>query len=139
MLKNVILKRTNLPLYQKAMDAYSLRLKTISNNIANVGTREYQRKEVEFEQLLDDALNKPTLQGSRTSENHMKLGTDRIDELEAEVVTPEDNFSNGINNVNIDHEMIELSKVQMNDSFLAKSVSGFFRTMRSAIRGQSQG
>lgn len=136
MLEGLLFDRTKQPLMQKALDAYALRLKTTANNISNVSTHGYERKEVKFEEKLSDALNNPSLSGSITSSQHMKLGKDNLDELEPEVSVPQDEFTNGVNNVNIDHEMLELGKVQINNTFIMRSMSGFFGTLDAAIKGQ---
>ena len=118
------------------MDAYALRLKTVSNNIANVGTEGYERKAVNFEKKLLDIMENAELSGYSTNKNHMPLGKEALEDIEADVVIPEDEFSNGINNVNIDHEMLEMGKVQINNSYVTRAISGLFGTLDAAIKGQ---
>jgi flagellar basal-body rod protein FlgB len=136
MLENFIFKRTSLGLMHKSLDAYSLRQKAIANNIANISTRSYQRKLVNFEDQLQEALYSVRLSGERTNSTHISLGKGRVEDLEAEVFTPEDEFSNGINNVNIDEEMMELSKVQIQNTFISRKVSGLFANLQAGITGQ---
>lgn len=136
MLEDLLFNRTKQPLLEKALNAYSMRLRVISNNIANISTEGYKRKAVSFEDKLVEAYNASKLSGLRTTDDHIKLGKDNLDGVEPEVVVPEDDFSNGINNVDIDHEMIELGKVQINNAVIARSMAGFFGTIDAAIKGQ---
>lgn len=136
MLENLLFNRTKQPILQKALDAYSLRLNTTSNNIANISTKGYKSKKVNFEMKLIDAMESSKLSGFETSQNHMKLGKDKLEEIEADVYTSDSEFSNGVNNVDIDHEMVELGKVQINNTVIARAMSGFFGTLDASIKGQ---
>ena len=135
MLENFIFKRTSLGLLHKGLDTYSLRQKVIANNIANISTRSYERKLVRFEDQLDEAIYSVKLQGELTNPSHIKLGKARFEDLEPEVFSPEDDYSNGVNNVNIDEEMMELSKVQIQNTFISRKVSGLFANLQAGIKG----
>ena len=136
MLENLLFNRTKQPILQKALDAYSLRLNAISNNIANISTKGYKARKVDFENKLIDAMETSKLSGYGTSDKHIKLGKDKLDAIEPTVYVSDDDFSNGINNVDIDHEMVELGKVQINNTAISRAMSGFFGTLDASIKGQ---
>ena len=137
MLKNFLFNKTNMPLMEKTFDAYALRLKSISNNIANVNTKGYKSKEVHFEEKLQGILQNKSLDGNKTMDRHLEINPNNLNEVEAEVRELKTEHFNGRNNVSIDHEMLEMGKVQVQNAFLSKSMSGFFSSISSAIKGQS--
>src|SRR6185369_11481519 len=57
----------------KALDASTLRARTISENLANVQTPGYKRKEVDFEDQLQKAL-KAKLAAAQDQTGHMPAG-----------------------------------------------------------------
>lgn len=137
-INNFLLKKTTIPVLTKSLDAYALRQKSIADNIANVDTPGYRRSEVSFEEDLKDALNDRGLFGYRTHENHMRVGQQRIEDLEPIAYIPkDDSMPSGKNNVDIDMENVELAKNQIRFTFAARFIEGTFKRMKSAIRGET--
>ena len=59
---------------QRGLDCTTLRHQTIANNIANVNTPHYKRKEVTFEGELHRAIYGPKpIPAQRTDERHLKF------------------------------------------------------------------
>ncbi len=136
MIKNFILRQTNVPLLSKALDVYTLREKAISSNIANVNTPGYRRKFVSFEEQLQSAVEK-TLSGFRTNEHHLPVGRQRITEVRP--VLEEDNSNilySGANNVNIDQEIVEQVKNEIRFIYGARLLSKNFGALRASIKGR---
>lgn len=136
MIKNFLLNQTGIPLLSKALDVYSIRQKAISSNIANVSTAGYRRKEVEFEELLQAQMNK-RLDGKMTEPRHRPLGRTRVREIQP--VITEDKSSalpNGINNVDIDKEIIEQVKNEIRFSYASRLVAHKFNGLRAGIKGR---
>lgn len=103
-----MLKHTSVPLLSKALNAYGLKQRAIANNIANVTTPKFKRKEVLFEELLN--TENFEIKGSRTNEEHLILGKRNWEEIEPQVIQPKDDaLVNGINNVDIDKEVVALT------------------------------
>ena len=136
-ISDFIFNRTKIPALHKSLDAYAMRQKSISDNIANVDTPGYKRSEVTFEDDLKAALDKKGLFGYRTHPKHMRVGRPRIDEVKPIPTIPkDDSLASGKNNVDIDREMAELAKNQIRFSFAARFMEGTFDKLRSAIRGE---
>ena len=136
--------KTRIPLLGKALDAYALRHKVISSNIANVTTEGYHSQSVAFEDQLAGAIKGEGVQGLTTDTRHFPVGTamndaarPQIDESTAEGSLNEDDRASGINNVDIDHEMSELAKNQLRFKFAVRMLSDTFRGIQKSIRGQS--
>jgi flagellar basal-body rod protein FlgB len=122
----------------KALDASSLRGKAIAENLANVQTPGYKRKEVDFEDQLRNAL-KAKLAAAQDQPGHMPAGKGiDLAKIEPRVFEPDDPTLTGeINNVDVDMEGAKLAENQLYYSFLTKWV-GFDKYM-AAIAGRSMG
>ncbi len=126
-----------MPVLHKSLDAYSMRQKSISDNIANVDTPGYRRSEVGFEEDLKAALNKRGLFGYRTDPKHLSVGKPRIDDVKHIPFIPKDeSLASGKNNVDIDREMSELAKNQIRFTYAARFMERSFNKLKSAIRGE---
>ena len=121
-----------LDIMAKSLDAYYLRSETISNNIANVDTPNYKRKDVNFEDLL-----KKELSTARTSNigNSNMTSTSGINGIRPEIYSQETDSMYRIdgNNVDIDNEMSELVKNQMRYSVVLSQLNKQFTSMRTAM------
>ena len=115
----------------RALDASYLRETVIANNIANVDTPYYKRKDVNFQDVLDDAIDSAkykTIDQAVTS-----INTDDLNPIE---YTDAENFSYRIerNNVDIDTENAELASEQLRYQALIQSANLDFSRFRSVIK-----
>lgn len=101
----------------RLIQATEQRHKVISNNIANVNTPGYIRRDISFEGVLKEQEQGET------------------GELEVVNDTSTPRRADG-NNVDIDMEMGQLNKNHLVHQTLVQVLSGQVRTMRSAITGQ---
>ncbi|HUU28191.1 MAG TPA: flagellar basal body rod protein FlgB [archaeon] len=138
MLNKFMFEQTNLPLLHKGLDAYALRQKAIAHNIANENTHGYRRMEVKFEDELRKALKiDKSMTGEMTSPRHFKIGADVIEQVEPEPYMPDDpDLHSGINNVDIEEEMVRLAKAQLSFDFASRMAKRTFSGLRSSIRGE---
>ncbi|MCE5272162.1 flagellar basal body rod protein FlgB [bacterium] len=139
MLNQFLFEQTNLPLLQKGLDTYSMRQKASAHNIANVNTHGFKRVEVTFEDELRKALDYDRgIRGERTDDAHMKIGAGTLDEVKPVPFMPEDtDLHSGVNNVDIDEEMVRLAKAQLSFDFASKMANRTFSALRSSIRGET--
>lgn len=140
MLKVFLFNRTKIPLLEKALDAYSLRHKAIASNIANITTVGYKRIDIKFEDELRESLSGELIRGVRTNERHISIGSRDIREVEPEIVKENsmynsDPFASGVNNVDIDYEMVELAKNQIRYKLASRLIAESFRGIQKSIRG----
>lgn len=122
----------------RALDAYTLRQRTISKNIANATSPHYRPEYVKFEEFFHEAGI--VASGARTSEKHIPIGKKYDSDVEGEVNNahvpgPEIYFS-GETHVNIDKEMSELAQNQIRFRFGSRMVKRYFSGMTTAITGQ---
>ena len=136
MIKNFVLRQTNVPLLSKALDVYTLRQKAISSNIANVNTPGYKRKFVSFEEQLQNAVQK-TLSGIRTNEHHLPVGRQRVDEVQPRLEEDDSQvLYSGANNVDIDREVVEQLKTEIRFVYGARLLAKNFGALRASIKGR---
>lgn len=132
-----IFRKTKIPLLYKSMDAYALRQRSISNNIANVSTPGFKRTEVKFEEELLKALRRSATRGVLTHPKHLPVGKPTIERLKPIPFFPkDDSLRSGLNNVDIDREMAELAKNQIRVAYASRLLRGNFNKLRSSIRGE---
>jgi flagellar basal-body rod protein FlgB len=129
-------------LLSKALNAYSLRHKVISANIANIGTPGYKAKTVEFENLLNEKMSNVPYTGQSNNPRHidLSLGSAEVASPSIVEVSP-DSFNSeekksGINDVDIDSEMAEMAKNQIRFKYVSKLLGESFRGIQKSIRGQ---
>ena len=118
----------------KMLDTAALKQRVISANIANVSTPGYQRLGVVFQDELVRALGSGANRLSTTNPNHIP-GSNRLMNAAPEVVLIDDGYFNGVNNVNIEEEMVELGKNQLDFDTAALFLQKDFADLRTAIRG----
>ncbi len=127
-----------LDVLKRAMDASILRQKTIAENIANVDTPFYKRKEVVFEDELRKALNEkePMLPLKTTNPKHIRNTPDeKLPEPKVKVVD-DILFRRDQNNVDIEKELVDLAKNNILYTGLTRLVSTRFSMLRGVIKGR---
>ena len=105
-----------------SLDYASAKNRTIANNISNVDTPDYKAKDVEFKNVLNEALD-PSFDTKRTHAKHI----------------PFDNASQGqpfrvVTRQNT-KEMTDLAKNQIYYQSLVDRMNGKFGSLQSVIRG----
>jgi flagellar basal-body rod protein FlgB len=133
MLKELLFNTTQLPLLKKGLDAYALRHRAISDNIANAETPGYRRKVVKFEEKLDQALADERLR--RTHGSHLHRA-DELESINAELARDEQPSDvSGVNNVDIDREMTSLAENTTQYTLAAHLAKMHFEMLNQSIRG----
>lgn len=106
------------------LDITSTRHRVLANNIANADTPGFKRSDVEFREELAAALSRRDLQG--------------LAELRPRVITMEAGSAlrNDGNNVDMDTEMVEMSKNYLLYNINAQLLSKHFMALKAAIAGR---
>lgn len=134
-----IFNRESIPMIKTAINAYNLRQKIIAENIANATTPGYKRKEVSFEDKIEEVrrkLKETKIVGIKTNPKHFDIPQIDMD------ITPEvkvDNYEgkiNGINNVDIDKEMAKAAENGLRYQAAVQSLIQKYKTINSAIEGR---
>ena len=114
----------------KAADASWTRESVLAQNIANVDTPGYKRKDLDFESQLQRQLK----QYKYTNLDEKVKKTD-LSKLKANIYTDLSNYSYRLdgNNVDIDTENVELASEQIKYEALTNSINAEFTRMRQAM------
>ena len=135
-------------LLQLGLDGAKKRQEAISNNIANVDTPGYKRKDVDFLSVLkkEKAANNKSETGSKVSRpkkpasSGLKMTNSKhINSLSSKQsefsFNTENNtkYRNDNNNVDIDHEMAEMAKTNLYYRTLAQRISSKFSNINEVI------
>jgi flagellar basal-body rod protein FlgB len=125
---------------QFGLDGAYARNQAISNNIANVSTPDYKRKDVNFKSVLNKNLENIQSSGSdykkidlaRTNAHHRtsKSVSEAYGQLQK---YPNSVYRNDGNNVDIDTEMAKLSKNNLYYNTLSQQISGKFSMIKEVI------
>ncbi|MEE9430547.1 MAG: flagellar basal body rod protein FlgB [Melioribacteraceae bacterium] len=107
---------------ERLLDDTSLKQKVIGQNIANTETIGYQRREVEFKDVLNSNIADQVNGSSNKSE--FKVITDENEE----------NIS-GFNNVDVNREMADMAENTILFKFGAKKITGYYRGLQNVIKG----
>ena len=137
-IRNYLFGGATRQLVYKSLDASTLRARVTAQNLANVDTPGYKRKEVNFEDQLQDALKKK-IAGTATEPDHMPFGKGvDLSGIAPKVFEAKDETLPGeINNVDVDLEAAKMAENQILYNYGIK-VAGFDKLM-SAIAGRSMG
>ena len=116
---------------KKASDASWKRNEVISNNIANVNTPGYKRKDVQFESYLMGAL-------SGDGSLDKRVAKVRMDTLNGQVYTDQANLSYRMdgNNVDIDTESANLAENQIRYYSLMDSMTQEFNRLKMVLQNK---
>jgi flagellar basal-body rod protein FlgB len=124
----------------RALDAYALRQRTTSKNIANSTSPHYRPEYVKFEEFFQN--QEVTLKGSTTDEVHIPVGKPDITDVKGEVedasIPKPEIFFSGDTHVNIDKEMSNMAQNQIRFRFASSMTGKFFKGLSSAIEGTGQ-
>jgi flagellar basal-body rod protein FlgB len=122
---------STIKLLEKFIDYCAERNKVISNNIANIGTENYRRKEISFDKVLDETLNSKI---KTTKDKHIK--TNLIDQEPFKIEnTKIKDYSSGVNNVDIEKEMADLAENTLLFRFASKKIGDYYRGIQNVIKG----
>jgi flagellar basal-body rod protein FlgB len=114
---------------EKFIDYCSVKNKVISKNIANIGTENYRRQDVDFKTVLNNAG-----QIKATNPKHLKLPENNPNSFEISKDKSLDNVS-GVNNVDIDKEMSELAANSIQFRFASRKIGDYYRGLQNVIKG----
>jgi flagellar basal-body rod protein FlgB len=137
MFEKIIFSSESFPLIKKTLKAYSARHRTIADNISNISSPGYSKKKVQFEEHLHHTLNSGTsLKGKTTRSNHIPLGRrDNVKDTRIEVETvKQGNLEGGVNNVDIDMEMANLSVNTIKYNVMVNYLTRKLSLIKDAIR-----
>lgn len=119
--------RSRVPLLAKELDLFAARNKALANNIANIATPGYQTVEVSFKNELSNAIANST--------NAVEL-SQNVEQVEPTIqIDKSGSLASGANNVNIDQQMADLAKNQLQFKLAARLMSDELLLIDKSING----
>ena len=114
----------------KAADASWKRETVLANNIANVDTPGYKRKDLDFQGVLKQELGR-----CKHTSLDTKIENLHMDHLNPSVYTDLSNYSYRLdgNNVDIDNEEVEYASEQLRYEGITAGINNEFNRMKSVI------
>ncbi len=116
-----------------ALDAASMRQQTISNNIANANTPNFQPDQVVFEDILQQKLSNFSFSGTATDPRHISIGG-QSDTVTPSLMKQPVVMNNNGNGVDLDSEMSKLAENSIWYQSLAYGVSEQFNLLNIALK-----
>ncbi len=121
---------------EKSLNASWARNDVISQNLANVDTPKYKRKDIAFEEFLSNSMGRTSLEGNVTDKRHIAINTRDVNKVEPTLV--EDNSDSSMridgNNVDIDSEMANLAKNQIKYNALIQMINSNYSKIKNVIK-----
>jgi flagellar basal-body rod protein FlgB len=119
-----------------ALDFGSARLQTISNNLSNISTPGYKRKDVSFQAMLDAANGDDAGVGmTQTDPRDLSLDGSSAQPTPDIVTQTDGAMRPDGNNVDVDAESARLASAQIYYSGAAQMIKGRFSEMKYAVSG----
>jgi flagellar basal-body rod protein FlgB len=115
---------------EKFISYCSTKNNVISKNIANIGTENYKRQDVEFKSILSNNMNRM----KTTNSKHLQMPEVNQPNFEISKDKSMDNVS-GVNNVDIDKEMSELAANSIQFRFASRKIGDYYRNLQNVITG----
>jgi len=133
-LDKVIFNKTKIPVLSAVLDVTQLRQRVIANNIANVATKGYRKKDVRFQEFLDSFTRKPAVEGRRGDARHIPIPKSIAN---PEVYQSETGLNDsGLNNVDVDREMADLAENHLFFNAGQRLISKQFDGLKKSITGR---
>jgi flagellar basal-body rod protein FlgB len=140
-----LFESTKIPLLNKALDAYAIRQRVLASNIANITTVGYKSQNVSFEEHLAAANNGSVVPRARTQSRPLAHGAQhpaqvcgvdpKAKQTREEKPIGYNEMASGSNDVDIDREMTDLAKNQIQFKFGSRLLGETFKGIQKAIRG----
>lgn len=123
----------NISLLSELLEAKTLRHDILLNNIANADTPNFKRSDVSFEEKLRKALEDKSMPLDATHEKHF-TNKKNLHDIKPNIYMQKDrSLRNDNNNVDIDKEMVELSKNMISYNIVSDQIQKNFKILQSAI------
>lgn len=122
----------------KSVDNTAYRHKLLVNNVANVNTPGYKRRDVaDFQKELRETMSKTSFKASTDNPRHIQFGRLSFDELRPRtIVLEQTSYRNDKSSVDIDLEMAEMSKNGLRYQAYTQKVNGYFKSYKELLQGE---
>jgi flagellar basal-body rod protein FlgB len=123
---------SNIKLLENYIDFLSQKNKVINKNISNIGTANYRREEVNFKNVLNTEMAGKL---KVTDGKHLNSTSSTSVPFET-IVDKEDTMISGMNNVDMDSEMMSLAENSLKYKFASRKIGGYYKKLQRVINGR---
>ena len=116
---------SNIKLLENYIDFLSQKSKVINKNISNIGTANYRREDVNFKNVLNTEMASKL---KVTDGKHLNSTSSTSVPFES-IVDKEDTMISGMNNVDMDSEMMSLAENSLKYKFASKKIGGYYKKL----------
>ncbi len=120
---------------EKSLNASWERNDIISQNLANIDTPKYKRKDIAFEEFLNESMGRTNLEGNLTDKRHIAINSRDADTVELTLIEDNSDTSMRIdgNNVDVDSEMANLAKNTIKYNALVQMINSNYSKIKNVI------
>ena len=118
---------------KNVLDYCTEKNRVIAKNIANIGTENYQREDVEFKKVLTESSNSLL---KTTNQKHIgSMQTAGTGESKFEYVDDQStDMQSGVNNVSIEKEMSDLAENTLRYKFASRKIGDHYKMLQEVIK-----
>ena len=127
--------RTPITCVKNVLDYLTTRHKVVASNVANVNTQGYKTRDVSFEGILQTKNDALQLRLARTHEKHFRKSFEDTEGVETFYAYTPINKNDGVNDVDIDKEMLKSGEIQTSFNILTELLARKYRSIQGAIHG----
>ena len=124
---------SSVKMLKNVLDYCTEKNRVIAKNIANIGTENYQREDVEFKKVLTESSNSLL---KTTNQKHIgSMQTAGTGESKFEYVDDQStDMQSGVNNVSIEKEMSDLAENALRFKFASRKISDHYKMLQEVIK-----
>lgn len=124
---------SSVKMLKNVLDYCTEKNRVIAKNIANIGTENYQREDVEFKKVLTESSNSLL---KTTNQKHIgSMQTAGTGESKFEYVDDQStDMQSGVNNVSIEKEMSDLAENTLRYKFASRKIGDHYKMLQEVIK-----
>ncbi|MBL1212518.1 MAG: flagellar basal body rod protein FlgB [Ignavibacteriae bacterium] len=123
---------SNIKLLENYIDFLSQKNKVVTKNISNIGTANYRREDVNFKNVLNSQM---AAKLKTTDSKHLNITPNTSVPFET-IVDKDDTMISGMNNVDMDAEMMSLAENSLKYKFASRKIGRYYKTLQKVINGR---
>jgi flagellar basal-body rod protein FlgB len=128
----------NFKAMQKSLDLMARRMEVTAHNIANVNTPHFKAQRLEYENLFQEKLAQINNSYAKQMRYSGPAGAERLqryfENIKPAVFTDNETETRvDGNNVDIDHENLQIARIQIQYNFMIRKITDEYNLLRHAI------
>jgi len=128
-------RNKHLSMLVKSADHAAFRHSLLTNNIANVNTPFYKRRDTApFEKIMREAFDKTSFKAKLNNPRHINFGRQDLEDIHPEpIIQDMTRYRNDRSSVDVDVEMAEITKNGLRYQVYLNRMSGYFSGFKELL------